>query len=558
MTDSYDNDLRGIKLPNPRFYNAPLSSQLQSVKGYKHLQTFFPTLSKLFRLNKFNAEDVWFDTKWRIHALDCSGTSGNCQLLLEKNVIDCSSQEFKSVPAYLKVSHLLDPTRWIQGKYSLPKESGLPWHSKTWTNAWHKLQDPWNQAYVETLASYAVGRLCEEDVSPHFNLFYGAFCARADAYRYNMNDEFASFRNHRWFWKAKKNNLYKMVVLNGENPSAPVDAEILEEFINPPEFEDSEDDSSELSELECSLGELESLKSVSIKTGDDEDTTEEEESDDDDSELNDEYIVYAELENFPVMLLLTQKNTNTMDSLLSGKNVGCIPNTPEWEEYWSAWIFQVIAACTVMQKFFGMTHNDLHTNNIVWTETDIKYLWYKNTNGQMYKVPTFGKLFKIIDFGRAIFKINGTLFISDDFRNGNDAEGQYSFPPLVPKPKEVVYPNPSFDLCRLSVSLFEALFPVKPKEKKGRKILSEEEGLIVRETESDLYNVLWMWMIDDEDNNVLMESDGSERFPDFDLYKHIAANCHKAKPSEQFEKPAFARFQTKNLPADTKIYSLFC
>ncbi len=558
MTDSMDNDLRGFKLPPPRFLTAPLSTELQSVKGYNHLQTFFPTLSKLFRLNKFNSENVWLDTKWRVHSIDCSGTSGNCSLLLEKNVMDCSSQEFLSTPAYLKVTHLLDPIRWIQGRYSLPKESGLPWHSKTWTNAWHKLQDPWNQAYVETLASYALGRLREENVSPHFNHFYGAFCARADAYRYNMNDEFPSFRNHRWFWKSKENGLYKIVIINGDNPKEDVDEDILEEFLNPPDFEDESQEGSELSEIEegdVEVGDLESLHSASIKT----EETDSEEEDDTSTEFDDDqYVVYAEIPKFPVMLLLTEKNEGTMDSLLSGKGIGCIPNTPEWEEHWSAWIFQVVAACAVMQKMFGMTHNDLHTNNIVWSPTDIEYLWYKSTNGQLYKVPTFGKLFRIIDFGRAIFRINGSWFISDDFRAGNDAEGQYAFPPLVQKPSELVAPNPSFDLCRLSVSLFEALFPVKPKETKGRKILSEEEGLIVRETESALYNLLWTWMVDDEDCNVLMEPDGSERFPDFDLYKHIAAKCHNAKPTEQFEKPAFARFKVKKMPVSEKPYSLFC
>lgn len=560
MIESMDNDLRGFKLPPPRFLIAPLSSELQSVKGYKNLQTFFPTLSKLFRLNKFNSENVWLDTKWRVHSIDCSGTSGNCSVLLEKNIMDCSSQEFTSTPAYMKVTHLLDPIRWIQGNYSLPKESGLPWHSKTWTTAWHKLQDPWNQAYVETLASYALGRLREENVSPHFNYFYGAFCARADAYRYNMNDEFASFRNKRWFWKAKQNKLYNIVVINGDNPSEPVDEEILEEFLNPPDLEDSsEEERSQLSEIDVQeeeLCELESLHSASITT----DESEEEDEDyDDDSEFDDDqYIVYAEIPKFPVMLLLTEKNEGTMDSLLSGKGIGCIPNTPEWEEHWSAWIFQILSACSVMQKFFGMTHNDLHTNNIVWSPTDIEFLWYKSINGQLFKVPTFGKLFRIIDFGRAIFKINGNWFISDDFRVGNDAEGQYTFPPLVHKKGELVEPNPSFDLCRLAVSLFEALFPVKPKERKSRKILSEEEGLIVRETESDLYNALWVWMLDDEDCNVLMEPDGSERFPDFDLYKHIAAKCHQAKPEDQFDKPAFARFKVKKIPVSAKPYSLFC
>ncbi|NBO09771.1 MAG: hypothetical protein EBV30_10640, partial [Actinobacteria bacterium] len=223
--------------------------------------------------------------------------------------------------------------------------------------------------------------------------------------------------------------------------------------------------------------------------------------------------------------------------------VGAAPEEPEWELKWSAWLFQVIAALSVAQAVFGFTHNDLHTNNIVWTPTTEEFLYYTKRSGEVFKVPTYGKLFRIIDFGRAIFTINDQLFFSDDFKAGNDAEGQYSFRPLHPKPSPEVLPNPSFDLSRLAVSLFEALFPDTPENKDGGAMLSSEEGLEVWETVSPLYNVLWKWMLDDAGKNVLVEPSGEERFPDFDLYKHIAAHVHGAVPSRQFSEPAFDRFQ---------------
>ena len=48
-----------------------------------------------------------------------------------------------------------------------------------------------------------------------------------------------------------------------------------------------------------------------------------------------------------------------------------------------------------------------------------------------YKVPTFGKIFKIIDFGRAIYKFNGQLMCSDSFHPRGDAASQYNCEPYL-------------------------------------------------------------------------------------------------------------------------------
>jgi hypothetical protein len=576
-----------MQLPNPRYRIASLPHELRHVNGFHHLQTYFPALSKLYRLSKHQSQDVWLDSRWRIRSLDCSGTSGPCRLQVVPNV-DISGEAEAATPesrrAFLKVTHLLDPTRWMQGEYSLPKEPGLPWHGKTWTRAWNKLQDPWNQAYVESIASYALGRLREEGASPHFNTFYGAFCARADTYRYNLTDEFGSYRNARWFWHGQKKGLFSLKLLS---TGGTVEKGVEEQLFRQPSDESLEGDSKsggsssdseeEVPEEELAVGDIAADDTASLKSGglselsfasaSDSDSEEADDTDGDSatsgtdsSDSADEYRIYAEIKNYPVMMIVVEENQGTMDSLLEDiAAVGAKQGTADWDLRWSAWLFQVIAALSVAQAVLGFTHNDLHTNNVVWTETQEEFFYYTTRAGQVFKVPTFGRLFRLIDFGRSIFRINDQHFISDDFKAGNDADGQYSFKPLHPRPANVVEPNPSFDLCRLAVSMFEALFPDAPEDKEGGAVLSSEPDLEVKETVSPLYNMLWSWLIDDEGRNVLIEPDGEERFPDFDLYKHIAEHVHTAVPALQFTKPALDRFQVAagDVPADVRKWSLF-
>jgi len=566
------NTLRGMELPQPRFRISPLPPDLKEIPGFYDLQTFFPTLSRLFRITKHQSNDIWLDSDMKIVNIDISGTSGKCIFRLAPNT-DSSGTSLTNVStrnAFLKVTHLLDPVRWIKGEYSLPKYSGLPWHSKTWAAAWTKLQDTSNQAYVETIASYLLGKIRDANVSPHFNQFYGAFCARAKIYRYNMTEEFRSFRNTRWFWHGQKRGLYKLHVVSANNPNEDISGVQLDEILREPSVysSSSQSDTDEGGEVVVNIeeGEEESFhEASSVHSGNLTELSFAEESENESSsnetEMEDKYKIYAQIADFPVMMIGIEDNENTMDHLLDNHlEVGATCGTDKWEYIWSAWIFQVLAALSVAQSIIGLTHNDLHTNNIVWSSTEEEYLYYKKNSGEIFKVPTYGKIFRIIDFGRSIFTVNGKQFFSDDFKTGNDAEGQYSFKPLHPRPTEEVPPNPSFDLSRLAVSLIEALFPETPEEKEGGAILSSEDGLEVAETVSPLYNALWSWMIDDMGENVLITPSGEERFPGFDLYKHIAAHVHTAIPSYQFAHPAFDRFQVNAASIDTgaKCWSLFC
>jgi hypothetical protein len=105
-------------------------------------------------------------------------------------------------------------------------------------------------------------------------------------------------------------------------------------------------------------------------------------------------------------------------------------------------LFQIVMTLLMYQNAFQFTHNDLHTNNIMYVSTEEEYLYY-NYKGTQYKVPTYGKIFKLIDFGRIIYKINGTTYCSDSFAPGGDAHTQYNFEPYYnPKKPENTRKHP--------------------------------------------------------------------------------------------------------------------
>jgi len=540
--------LRGITIPAPTYtVDDKLSTSLQQLPHYTNLKTYFPSLKTLFSLED-SGQEVWFDNNYKITniAITHEGDiKGNCKLdalyKSEQTVLD----------AYLKVTHLIDPVVYV-------KKSAASLNITNDDDLKNKLNDPWNQAYVETVASYCLGKLCEEKVSPHFNLYYGAFRATAKKYSYNVSEEIESYRMYKWFWTGIENNIMKIQV---DLEDVEERAEIYNEIMKKPHYclEESEEHNDDIEVLDCDgngnneMGEIHSLDSVSIKTRESNTGGSEEEQEEEDDDIE----VYLDVEHFPVMMILTEKNEATMDDLLEDYDeVGAEPGEKLWEEKWAAWLFQTLAALAAAQSIFGFTHNDLHSSNIVWSYTDIPYLYYKTTDNKYFKVPTYGKLFKLIDFGRSIFSINDKLFVSDDFKDGNDAATQYTFPELIDDPeREKIYPNPSFDLARLAISIFESLFPEKPEETAN--ILSSEEGRIVKETKSDLYNVLWMWLIDIDGNNILLNSEDEERFPDFELYVHIAANCKNAIPKEQIYKKPFIKFLVNSVPKNTQVYSLF-
>jgi hypothetical protein len=285
------------------------------------------------------------------------------------------------------------------------------------------------------------------------------------------------------------------------------------------EKENAGNDSSSSSESEDSSSSSEEEESSKGENTEDEESYSS--SEDVSSELS-ESEAYAYIENFPANLIFLEKCDGTLDSLFMNQEID--------EETGAACLMQVIMSLIALQKAFQFTHNDLHTNNIMYVNTDIEFLYYKYDN-RFYRVPTHGKIFKIIDFGRAIYRFKNQIYCSDSFAPKGDAHSQYNTEPYFNDKKPRVEANPSFDLCRLGTSIYDF-------------IIQDED-----EPRDDFQETIYRWCQDDNGKNIMYRRDGEERYPGFKLYKVIARNVHAHTPQNQLVFPLFSQFVVEPMDA---------
>ena len=62
-------------------------------------------------------------------------------------------------------------------------------------------------------------------------------------------------------------------------------------------------------------------------------------------------------------------------------------------------------ALSVCQKYFNLYHNDLHLSNVMYNKTNDKFIYY-SYNDIFFQIPTYNKVIKIIDWGRATYNFN--------------------------------------------------------------------------------------------------------------------------------------------------------
>ena len=253
---------------------------------------------------------------------------------------------------------------------------------------------------------------------------------------------------------------------------------------------------------------------------DDEDDVEDEDEDED--EYDEDETLWAVIKDFPVSAIMLEKCDNTLDSLMMGEE-----EMSDGE--WKSALMQVIMTLITYQKVFGFTHNDLHTNNVMFVHTDKTYIYYL-FNKKYYRVPTYHRIFKIIDFGRAIYKYKGRVICSDSFSNTGDAATQYNIEPYFNDKKPRLEPNFSFDLCRLGCSIFDYFI--------------DNMGDVAKVCKTNaVAKLIVEWVTDDQNRNILYKTNGEERYPDFKLYKMIARSVHKHTPQAQLLKPMFVDYE---------------
>ena len=554
-------------------------------------QNYIPIYRKFFNLNDSNYNTINLNNKWYISNINPEEEirdNGNIFICKVKNI---ETNKVKEKEVFFKMAPLLDPYKYMVGKYDISnaKLFNLPKLNSTTDDCNSKIIDLNNSAYVDGLFLFLTNQLKYSYKFIHGIEYYGSFLAIKNDFKINVFDDI-DYLTGSEFFSNNKNNLFKIDdydhLFTNESPNLKpikignnisikslnsIDNQmfdgVFDDNNNAIDLNDLKDMSLELidmnnvtlqSEHQVTLKSHSTCSSRSSHTNDDDldnncencetnsdemynecceniyeekgHEEEDEEEEDEEEEDEEEERINVTIPKFPVQVIGMEYCENTFDSLILNNELTI--------EEWYSCLMQIIMILITYQKAFHFTHNDLHTNNVMYNKTDKKYLYYCY-NKKYYKVPTFGRIFKIIDFGRSIFKFHGKLFCSDSFQSGGDAATQYNTEPYFNDKKPRLEPNYSFDLCRLACSIFDYIIDDFEEIKDFSKIKDPIKRLVAE------------WCLDDKGINMLYKNNGIERYPDFKLYKMIARHVHNHTPQAQLERPEFDAF-SKGINGDIK------
>ena len=508
MSKRRPTELRSSNVPLSihRYTKPNLKNSIKEYWGFDNIQPYFPPIEKLFKTSELE----------RVTEYGISFHDEIIEVLNETQIKTLKG----TTEIHKKVTMLLNPFKWMRGKYGQTLD--LPTSSEQASSYFKKIQNNNNAAYVGALISSVLS----ESECIHFPKTYGVFVGTSTEHTIDISDDYEELSESNWFTQNigktfdvklspeiqtcndfKHTRSERISLQLGES----IDLENIEEistiqtenvvmadmtniFKDDRNHDESKSDSSSVSTSYI----------FDIHSCDCEDS----EDEDEEIEENDEPFAWATFKNVPVQITIMEKCEGTIFELMM--------MNPDSEKH-IAWITQLMFALAFAQKLIGLTHNDLHANNIMYIKTDKEFLYY-NSGGTLYKVPTFGYIIKIIDFERGIFSLKLTgmkepkLFISDHFELHEEAGGQYNYGDSYNSKYPEIKPNASFDLCRFATSVFWDLFPEGPTH------LEYKENLIFK---------LFMKWLNINDKSILFseKDERHDRFHGFHLYKAIARYC---------------------------------
>jgi hypothetical protein len=537
--------------------NLDLFKSIEDI-GISGVQNYIPLYKQYFSLKSTNYRNMNLNHHYHIHEVLATHKRNKflCKIKSDKKTLQQKS--------FFKFSPLLDPVKYMVGKYKDLGENESTLLPSLENNKCHKkISDVNNSAYVDSFFSYLTSQILNKSYFPNGLDFYGSFLGIQKEFLYNIADDIEYLHESTYFHKNQNEKFkienidlsmivdentrnYKKKLNIGKNISNKSISSISNEnyddvfHLSDISLNDKEDvdlifefnlpkNESRKTNSTCSSRSSNTESSEIIIDGSDEeneyqkeDTSDNEsesdyETESDDVSMDSEIEVNTILYNYPVQVICLECLDNTLDSLLEEDLMNA--------EQWRACLLQIIMTLIVYQKVFDFTHNDLHTNNIMFSKTDKQFLYYRY-NQKYYKVPTFGRIFKIIDFGRAIYKFKGKIMCSDSYHKNGDAATQYNCEPYFNPKKPRLEPNPSFDLCRLACSLFDYFI----------------DDVDCIEPTDVIANIVLEWTKDDKGRNILYKKNGDERYPEFKLYKMIARTVHKHTPQAQLKGPLFNKY----------------
>jgi hypothetical protein len=142
--------------------------------------------------------------------------------------------------------------------------------------------------------------------------------------------------------------------------------------------------------------------------------------------------LFLEYRDFPCYLLMCEKADTDIDLLY---DIGKLDET-----HFNSIVFQIYAAIFCAISIFGLKHNDLHLSNVMLSRTKQKYLYYYY-KGDYYRIPTFGYIVRIIDWGRGTYEFDGNQGYNHIFTTEYDCFDQYRYKRMNHSGLEPILPS---------------------------------------------------------------------------------------------------------------------
>ena len=476
-----------------------LFKSLRELLEIKEIQFYMPLFSLYFYIHNtpLSHKVIDFDRRYFIKDIKekIKERYYNSNLIIKGGIYDSHKNVLEDKELFCKSIPILDPIHAINNNYNLINKNNHHLPGSYNYNTFSKINDINNGAYIDVFCSFLFGKLTEKNILPSFALFYGSANCIGE-HKYDITEEYDDYKVDKCF-NRNIGKTFKLDIFLSESE------------------DESEDESENESEDESDI-ELSSDNSDKGSSSD---------SGSDYSYSNEDYI--TKIKNLPLQLLFIEKLEGTLEDYLLDDDFK--------EEVLLSGLFQIAFSLHYLQKNYEFTHNDLHINNIMFSYTEKTYLYYK-INNKYFKVPTYGKIFKVIDFGRAIFTYKNKVYMNDVFSKYGEAGGQYYYPQQVRFHKEKIFekkinPNYSFDLCRLSMTILDEI----NMDKISQKTLS-----LLNHMCTDKNN----------DNYCQMEDD-------FSLYILISKNSKNAIPFDILNKEIFKDYRVKKKNFPLKSYYSF-
>ena len=530
-------------------------------ENIQEITNYSPIYNAFFEFNNNNWKNVVFDH------------DNHIKKILQKkhrNEYTVQLQDDSITHCFVKQSPIIDHIYYLTGKYQFFQNINETLATYEIKSNLDKMNSIHNAAYIDFVFYFLTSKLSLVTKFPHACSFYDSFQTIYKNYEIDVSEDIDIIENSTYFHEHY-NGLFSMVDEEyhqqyiGQTKSVKprihihgtiqdTNGEYIPDYIQKSFYTShhSTIDASENSIQEVFSCSLETNESEENSTDDDDDESEsdtldnsesetESESEfdtDNDSNSSAEYIDHVDIRinSFPVQMICIEKLHDTLDSYITANE-----NISDYE--WISILIQIIMTLATYNKVFDFTHNDLHTENIMYRFTDEKQITYK-FNNEYYTIPTFGKLYKIIDYGRSIFRYKNTRFCSDSYNlEHGDAASLYNCEPFFTNKKERIEPNPSFDMCRLACSLYDHF-------------LEKHTDIY----DNEIFNFIHNMCLDDKGIHMLYKNKKTcmsrkERFSGFLLYKKIAKTVHNQTPDVVLKNVIFDCIKTDSYTSQSN--SLF-